>query len=154
MRTLLLAVGLSGLGIVLYGLGSARADVDDGTLRFLLEPAELVVVAKINTDVAWQSDEVGVVFCVTSFVVKDVLKGAWNERQLLRADVVRFGLGDAKEMPFFKKGAECILFLRRAPKGTVPAWTTTNMWLGAQHHNPALARALKRIAKPAKKSGR
>ena len=65
-----------------------------------------------------------------------------NDEDPERIDVVRFEKGPEDRLPEFKKGWKCVLFLKREPEGTLPAWRTTEPFFSAVGFNSELVAAL------------
>lgn len=123
------------------------ADEGDDTLRFYLSKSELVVSAEFLVEPSGHYDEMGVINYVLEVKVLEVLKGKLPAKaNRLRLSIVRFEMKDEDKHPSMKKGSRCILFLKSARKGSIPAWTNADMWFAVQPHSPWMARSLKRLA--------
>jgi hypothetical protein len=132
----------AGLAVLL----AAHAVGDDGddTLRFYLGKSDLVVVGTIASEPVGVVKEAGVVHYPCDVAVTDVLKGAAPEKPL-RVNIIRFERDEADTLPWLKKGARCILFLKAA--SGMPAWQTADVWFGIQPESPWMVRSLKRLAR-------
>ncbi|MCH7725931.1 MAG: hypothetical protein IH991_05540 [Planctomycetes bacterium] len=122
------------------------ADDGDDTLRFYLSKSDLVVRGVIVSTPIGEIDEVGVVNYICEFKIAEVLKGKKPSKSPMAVNVIRFEMGKDDRVPFLKKGGKCILFLKQARRGTIPAWHTVDMWFGIQRPSPWMVRSLKRLA--------
>jgi hypothetical protein len=139
MKTLL------AFGLTLVLAASAAADGGDDTLRFFLSKSDLVVVGKLTSEPAGVEKEAGVVNYRCQVAVSEVLKGKAATKGELTVNIIRFESAAEDKLPWFKKGATCILFLKSADPKT-PAWETADVWFGVQPSSPWMARSLKRLA--------
>ena len=122
-------------------------DDGDDTLTYFLSKADLAIAARIASEPAGLTGEYGVVNYVCKVNVLEVLKGTSIEKQELSVNIVRFERDPQDRIPWLKKGAKCILFLKWVgPKG-VPTWKTADFWFGIQRYGPWMARSLKRLGK-------
>ncbi len=152
----LTAFAVLGLCVVARG----RADTDDDTLVFQLAKAELVIAAKLAREpigFVWAS---GVVHYSCELQNVERLAGTIPmEAQATtppssqpalpnHVAVVRFEDSAADRTSFLKAGARLILFLKRQTAGSIPAWSTSDMWFGAQPYSESLARSVRRLAEP------
>ena len=125
----------------------AQADSGDDTLAYFLSKSELVVIGTINDELIGVATENGVLHYVCDFAISDVLKGDKAlDGKLLRINIKRFEIVDEDRHPLLKKDAECIVFLKTQPQGTIPHWTTADFWFGIQQPSPWMAKSLKRLA--------
>jgi hypothetical protein len=125
---------------------SAAADASDDTLRFYLAKSDLVVLGAIASDPRVFSKEDGVENHVCEFRIADVLKGPKPGADPITVNIVRFEGDEEDRLPELRKGSKCILFLRSAGGGAMPAWQTADFWFGVQRPSPWMARSLKRLA--------
>ena len=124
------------------------ADAGDDTLKFYLSKSNLVIKGKINTEPLGTVDELGVPNYICEFKVADVLKGDGKLKgKTININIMRFEMDKKDRHPLIRKDAECILFLKKPPKGSVPQWVTADFWFGVQHPSPWMAKSLKRLAK-------
>ncbi len=133
---------------------AASADTSDDTLRFFLSKSDLVVLGEIASQPLGMSLEVGVVNYLCDFKVAEVLKGEKPGEAPLKVNIVRFEMEKADRLPELKKGAKCILFLKKTKEGNIPAWATADFWFGFQPPSPWMAKSLKRLAEQEAKAKR
>lgn len=122
-------------------------DDGDDTLTYFLSKADLAIAARIASEPFGFEDEVGVVNYVCKVNVLEVLKGTSIEKQELSVNIVRFEIDPQDRIPWLKKGAKCILFLKWVGPKEVPAWQTADFWFGIQRYGPWMTRSLKRLGK-------
>ncbi|HEV3255428.1 MAG TPA: hypothetical protein VG013_00985 [Gemmataceae bacterium] len=139
MKTLL------AFGLMLVFAASAAADGGDDTLRFFLSKSDLVVVGTVTSDPAGVEKEAGVVNYHCRVAVSEVLKGKVSTKGELAVNIIRFESAEEDKLPYLKKGAKCILFLKSADPKT-SSWETADVWFGVQQFSPWMARSLKRLA--------
>jgi hypothetical protein len=140
MRTLL------AVGLMVVFTASAAADGGDDTLRFFLSRSDLVVVGTLTSDPVGVEKEAGVVNYHCQVAVSEVLKGKVSSKDELTVTIIRFESAEEDKLPWLKKGARCILFLKSADPKT-PSWETADVWFGVQPSSPWMARSLKRLAR-------
>ena len=126
----------------------AKADDSDDTLKFYLSKSDLVVLGNIiSIPVAFMSES-GVPNYNCKFKVVDVIKGDNSLKgKIIDVSVLRFEIHKKDHHPLITKDAECILFLKKVPQGTVPLWRTSDYWFSVQYPSPWMVRSLKRLAK-------
>ena len=84
--------------------------------------------------------------CVTDGAYATILGGASYQHNVWSVADLRIVETPKDHHPIIKKDAECILFLKKQPKGSIPQWITADPWFGIQHPLPGMARSLKRLA--------
>ena len=125
----------------------ALADTSDDTLKFYLSRSDVVIQGTILNHPVGVIDRDGVPNFYCEFKAADVLKGdAKLKGTTIRVNIVRFERDEKDHHPLIKKGAECILFLKRT-KDNIPKLETADVWFGVQHPFPWLVESLKRLSK-------
>lgn len=134
--------------LLTFAGGLCFADSSDDTLKFYLSKSDFVAVGFIASQPSAKFTEDGVPNYICDFKAKDVLKGDGNlADKTIQVNIRRFEMGEKDHHPLIKKDAECILFLKKQPKGNAPQWATADFWFGVQHPSPWMARSLKRLSK-------
>ena len=162
MRTLGLGAILVGLGILVGYLAlPAAADAGDVTLRRYLDGSDVVVDATLRSFTGPWYDELGVANYGVELEVHAYVKGtlplppkeARVPGQPVRphATIVRLELVDADRLPYLKKDARVVLFLKELPSGSFPRHETSDVWFGVQPYGPWLVRRLMELAGTAPK---
>jgi hypothetical protein len=137
--------------LVIGGLlsGTAAADEGDGTLRSYLAHAEVVLDATVEELDGPVHHELGVAHYLPEVRIHAVIKGAVADaKEPLRVEIVRFEMEEADALPYLKKGARVVLFLRAQKPGHTPALVTADMWSGVQPYGPWLVRRLVALQQP------
>jgi len=133
---------------VVLSFGVCHADDSDDTLRLFLSKSDLVVSGTISSEPWGLISGDGVPTYICEFNVSDVCKGdADLKDKTIKVNIRRFEMDKNDRHPLIKKNAECILFLKKGPKGNTPVWTTSDFWFGIQHPIPWMVKSLKRLAK-------
>jgi hypothetical protein len=133
------------LVVILGWTTCSYAAGDDDTLRFYLSKSQLVVLGTIPSTPFPIVSEAGVLLYSCDFEISEVLKGQTSVKNL-KVGIARFGFADEDRLPYLKKGAKCILFLKDTGTKGKPQWITADFWFGVQHPSPSMARSLKRLA--------
>ena len=124
----------------------AKADDSDDTLKFYLSKSDLVVLGNIISTLGAITSESGVLNYNCKFKVADVIKGDNSLKgKIIEVCILRFEIHKKDHHPLIKKDAVCILFLKKASQGTVPAWITSDYWFSVQYPSPWMVRSLKRL---------
>lgn len=131
---------------------STFADTGDDTLRVFLSKADLVVAGELLSEPVKRRSELGVVNISFELRVANSIKGDVPEDRDLRVRIVRYERVAGDELPWLRKGAKAILFLRNprpgGRMGSVPV--SADMWFGVQRMNRKMQESLKRLAAEAK----
>jgi hypothetical protein len=120
----------------------------DEPLNCLLEKSELVVSGEIiEPPMVWNS-EAGVNHYGFKFRVSKTLKGKAGADEI-GVVFTRVELRNDERLPYFKKGAHLIFFLRHGQKdkGEPDCWIEADSWFGVQLYNRVLERSLQELAK-------
>ncbi len=121
----------------------------DAVLKRLLSKSELVLRVTVDEVHGPNSHEGGLVNDYpVDVTVLEVLKGVEPQKKL-KAMMVLYGDQADDRPPTLRRGAKCILFLKRLPKGSIPTWENADRWFGIQHGSPSMAEDIKEIAKDA-----
>ena len=119
----------------------ALAQPGDKTLAYYLTNSTLVVAGRIETEpfgTVYRAEWPGFSF---TFRVSDVIKGHASMSNTVDVKLLQHGYPYS---PLLRTNTQCILFLRQAQG--VETWHGFDPWFSIQPHNPALIRALKRLA--------
>jgi hypothetical protein len=129
--------------------GTAAADEGDDTLRSYLAHAEVVLDATVEELDGPVHLELGVAHYLPEVRIHAVIKGAVADaKEPLRVEIVRFEMEEGDALPYLKKGARLVLFLRAQKPGNTPALVTADMWSGVQPYGPWLVRRLVALQQP------
>lgn len=127
------------------------ANGGDESLRRLLAGADVVVNGEFTSELIGESGEAGVVHYQGDFKIGQLLKGEpLGDRRdggTLKVNAIRFEGEPADRLPYLKQGGKCILFLTLSDRQPKPSYITSDVWLGIQPANSALAAELARLAK-------
>jgi hypothetical protein len=121
------------------------ADTSDDTLRFFLSKSELVLVGTIAAEPIGEISEAGVVNYACSLVVSETLAGVALKEQTISLRVLRFETQPEDRLPYLKKGAKVVVFLK-ARENAYPVWQTADFWFGVQPYSSKMASSLKTLA--------
>jgi hypothetical protein len=132
------------IALLLVAFPGEQVNAND-VLRTLLGKSDLVVTGVVSSEVVELVSPDPVVNHLFSFTVTDVLKGDAKVNDSLKVCVARLQMEKDDRLPYLRKGARLILFLKSG--GPRAPWVSADRWFAVQPYYSVMDAALKELAK-------